>query len=132
MKYVFCILKLRTIRFRNKDIYLYLKSCFEFFQGLCSLPVNIRIPGLKSGFGTAVEAKDELLGLLRKRLYEDSNHGETCSYCCYKFCFMISLSFKNLFRKNYVQWIADETFNIVLKTFLSAFYCFIVNVQNFK
>lgn len=44
------------------------------WHGLCSLPVNIRIPGLKSGFGTAVEAKDELLGLLRKRLYEDSNH----------------------------------------------------------
>ncbi|XP_063601039.1 putative cytochrome P450 120 [Penaeus indicus] len=44
------------------------------WHGLCSLPVNIRIPGLKSGFGTAVEAKDELLALLRKRLYEDSNH----------------------------------------------------------
>lgn len=44
------------------------------WHGLCSLPVNIRVPGIKSGFGKALEAKDELLDLLRERLSYRKDH----------------------------------------------------------
>ncbi|CAL4060079.1 unnamed protein product, partial [Meganyctiphanes norvegica] len=44
------------------------------WHGMCSLPVNLRIPGLKSGFGNAVDAKEELLVLLKERIVTKNDH----------------------------------------------------------
>ncbi|XP_042226944.1 putative cytochrome P450 120 [Homarus americanus] len=44
------------------------------WHGMCSLPVNIKVPGLKSGFGQGVDAKDELLLLLRERVNSMKDH----------------------------------------------------------